>query len=231
MCVKVSMRNARLAGILYLLVIVFGIFAELYVNLKLIVLGDASATASNILAFESLFRIGFISGLLHHTCFLLLVLILYRLLKEVNKNAALLMMVFGLSAVPIMMFNMLNQFAGLLILSGLDYLSVFSMEQLNALALLFFDLHSYGYFIAGIFSGIFLLPLGFLVFKSRFMPKTLGILVMLGCFGYLLEIFAVFVLPSFELLAFLGLAVTVIAEFSLTLSLLLRGIKEEQLDG
>ena len=231
MCVKVSMRNARLAGILYLFVIVFGIFAELYVNLKLIVLGDASATASNILAFESLFRIGFISGLLHHTCFLLLVLILYRLLKEVNKNAALLMMVFGLSAVPIMMFNMLNQFAGLLILSGLDYLSVFSMEQLNALALLFFDLYSYGYFIAGIFSGIFLLPLGFLVFKSRFMPKTLGILVMLGCFGYLLEIFAVFVLPSFELLAFLGLAVTVIAEFSLTLSLLLRGIKEEQLDG
>jgi hypothetical protein len=218
-------KAARVAGVLYLLVIVFGMFAELYVNLRLIVPGDATTTSRNIMASESLFRIGFMSGLFHHTCFLLLVLALYKLLKPVNKTHASLMVLFGLGAVPIMMINMLNQFAALLLLSGADYLTVFTTDQLQALALLFLDLHSHGYFIAGMFSGLFLLPLGYLVFKSGYAPRILGVLVMIGCFGYLIELFAVFVFPSYEVISFLGLAVAIIAEFSLTFWLLLKGVR------
>jgi len=223
---KINSLNkiARVAGILYLFVIVFGMFAELYVDLILIVPGDAAATASNIKASELLFRIGFMSGLFHHTSFFLLVLTFYKLLKPVNKNHALLMVAFGLGAVPIMMLNMLNQFAALLLLSGADYLTVFTTDQLQALALLFLDFHSHGYFIAGMFSGLFLLPLGSLIFKSGYLPRFLGVLVMLGCFGYLIELLIVFVFPSHEVISYLGLAVAVIAEISLTLWLLTKDV-------
>jgi hypothetical protein len=220
-------KTARVAGFLYLFVILFGMFAELYVGLRLIVPGDAAATANNIRASELLYRIGFLSGLFHHTCFLLLVLVFYKLFKPVNINYAALMMVLGLGAVPIMMLNMLNQFAALLLLSGADYLTVFTTDQLQALAMLFLDFHSHGYFIAGMFSGLFLLPLGYLVFKSGYIPKVLGILLMMGCFGYLLELFVVFVFPNYELISYLGLAIAIIAEFSLTFWFLLKGVKEK----
>ena len=221
-------KTARVAGFLYLFVILFGMFAELYVGLRLIVPGDAATTASNIMASELLFRIGFMSGLFHHTCFLLLVLVFYKLLKPVNKNYAVLMMVLGLGAVPIMMPNMLNQFAALLLLSGADYLTVFTADQLQALAMLFLDFHNYGYFIAGMFSGLFLLPLGYLVFKSGYIPKVLGVLLMMGCFGYLVELFIIFVFPNYEMISYLGLAVAIIAEFSITFWLLLKGVKERE---
>ena len=217
-------KAARLAGVLYLLVIVFGMFAELYVGLSLIVPGDATTTAGNIMASELLFRIGFMSGLFHHTCFLLLALVFYKLLKPVNKNHATLMMVLGLGAVPIMMLNMLNQFAALLILSGADYLTVFTADQLQALAMLFLDFHNHGYFIAGMFSGLFLLPLGYLFYKSGYVPRFLGILLMAGCFGYLLELFIVFVFPGYEVVSYFGLAIAIIAEFSITFWLLTKGV-------
>ena len=137
------------------------------------------------------------------------------------------MLVFGLGAVPIMMLNMLNQFAALMLLSGADYLTVFTPDQLQALALLFLDFHGQGYFIAGMFSGLFLLPLGYLFFKSGFVPRLLGILVMIGCFGYLLELLVIFVVPSYEIISYLGLAVAIIAEFSLTFWLLVKGITVE----
>jgi len=221
-------KTARVVGVLYLLVIIFGMFAELYVGLRLIVPGDAATTASNIMASELLYRIGFMSGLFHHTCFLLLVLVFYKLLKPVNKYLAVLMLVLGLGAVPIMMLNMLNQFAALLLLSGAGYLTVFTTDQLQALTMLFLDFHNHGYFIAGMFSGLFLLPLGYLVFKSGYIPKFLGVLLMAGCFGYLTELFIVFVFPNYEVISYLGLAVAIIAEFSITFWLLLKGVKERE---
>ena len=224
-------KTARTAGVLYLVVIIFGMFAELYVNLRLIVPGDAALTASNIIADEALFRAGFISGLFHHTSFLLLVLVFYRLLRPVNKNLALLMLVLGLGAVPIMMLNMLNQFAALILLSGVDYLAVFTSGQLQALALLFLDFHGYGYYVAGIYSALFLFPLGYLLFKSGYVPKTLGILVIAGCFGYLLELVVVFLFPSYEIISYLGLAIAVIAEFSLTFWLLIKTVKVQLVEG
>ncbi len=226
--IKSLKKTARVAGVLYLLVIVFGMFAELYVSLRLIVPEDAATTASNIMASELLYRIGFMSGLFHHTCFLLLVLVFYNLLKPVDKNLAALMMVLGLGAVPIMMLNMLNQFAALLLLSGADYLTVFTTDQLQALGMLFLVFYNHGYFIAGMFSGLFLLPLGYLVFKSGYLPRSLGVLLMLGCFGYLTELLVVFVFPSYEVISYLGLAVAIIAEFSITLWLLLKGVNERK---
>ena len=143
-------KTAKTAGLLYLLVIFFGMFAELYVNLRLIVPGDASTTIQNILDSEFLYRVGFMSGLFHHTSFLLLVLVLYKLLKPVNENLASVMALLGFVSVPIMMLNMLNQFAPLILLSGADYLEKFSTGQLQTLVMFFLDLHSHGYFIAGL---------------------------------------------------------------------------------
>ncbi|MBI9046059.1 MAG: DUF4386 domain-containing protein [Anaerolineaceae bacterium] len=220
---------ARTAGVLYFFVILFGMFAELYVNLKLIEPGDAVATSSNIMASELLFRIGFLSGIFHHTCFLLLVLVLYKLLKSVNKNHALLMLILGLSSVPIMMLNMLNQFAVLLLLSGADYLTVFNIDQLQALALLFLNFQSHGYYLAGMFSGLFLLPLGYLVIKSGFIPRIFGILLVIGCFGYLIELFVFFVFPSYEMIAYLGIAAAIIAEISFCSWLLVKGVMTKEL--
>ena len=221
-------KIARTAGILYLLVIIFGMFAELYVSPAIIVPGDAITTASNVIESESLFRIGFMSGLFHHTSFLLLIIVLYILLKPVNKNYALAMIALGLSAIPIMMLNMLNQFAPLLLLEGAEYLKVFSVDQLQALSLLFLNLHNYGYFIAGMFSGLFLLPLGYLVLKSGFIPKIIGILLIIGCFGYLTELIIVFVFPDYEIISFIGLGLAIIAEISFTLWLLIKGVKENK---
>jgi hypothetical protein len=122
-------RFARIAGLRYLLVIVFVMFAELYVGLRLGVPGDAAETADNIGASESLLRGGFVSGLLHHTCFLLVTLVLFKLFRPVDKNLASLMLVFGLASVPIMMANMLNQFAAVVLLGDADYLTATTISH------------------------------------------------------------------------------------------------------
>ena len=195
-------------------------FAELYVGLRLVVPGDAAETADNIVASESLFRVGFVSGLLHHTCFLLVILVLFKLFRQVDRNLASLMLVFGLTSVPIMMANMLNQFAALVLLTDADYLTAFTTDQREGLAMLFLDLHSHGYYVAGLFSGLFLLPLGWLALKSRWLPRPIGILLILGGFGYLTELFVSFVIPSYEVIIALGIAAAVVAELSFTTWLL-----------
>jgi len=182
---------ARVAGFLYLLVVPLGIFS-LYVSSRLIAPGDARTTANTIMASESLFRLGMVSDLLAPLVLIFVVLFLYKLLKPVNKNMAWLMVIFLLLGVPIALLSKLNQFAALLLLSGADYLTVFTTEQLQALALLFLHLHDRGGTIAFIFWGLWLFPLGYLVFKSGFFPRILGVLLMISCFGYLINSFAIF---------------------------------------
>jgi hypothetical protein len=113
-------------------------------------------------------------------------------------------------------------------LSGADYLIVFGANQLNALVMLFLNLHKYGYFIAQIFFGLWLLPLGYLIFKSGYFPKILGILVMIACFGHLLEFFQVFLFPGYEVIAYPGLVAAMIGEFSLMFWLLIKGVKVQR---
>ncbi len=121
MTTKEIKKTARIAGALYLLVAVLGIINMMYGPSSLIVLGDAATTANNIMASESLFRLGIVNDLIAQTVGILLVLVLYKLLKPVNKNHAVLMVIFFLVSVPIAMLNMLNQIAALLLLSGADY--------------------------------------------------------------------------------------------------------------
>ena len=138
------------------------------------------------MASESLFRLSIVSSLILQIVGILVVLVLYKLLKPVNKDIALLMVVFLLVAVPIAMLNELNRFVVLLLLNGADFLTVFTADQLQALVPLFLDLHEHGIGIAGMFYGLWLFPMGYLVFKSGFLPRILGVLLMIGGFGYLI---------------------------------------------
>ena len=222
-------KTARVAGFLYLMVIVFGVFAEFFVRQRLIVPGDAATTANNIMAFESLFRIGFVSDLIQVTFWLLLPLPLYKLLKPVNKNHASVMVIFVLVGVAIQCLNMLNQFAALLLLGGAEYLKVFEANQLHALAMFFLNLHKYGYIIPQIFHGLWLLPLGYLVFKSGSFPRVFGVLLIIACFSFLLDEFGRFLLPNYgETIALVVGLPTIIGEFSFCGWLLIRGVNVEK---
>jgi hypothetical protein len=216
---------ARVAGLLYLLLLPLGVFGILYVPSIVIVPGDVAATAGNIMASESLFRLSIVTALLVQVVNILVVLLLYQLLKPVEKKIASLMVIFLLVGVPIAMLNELNKFAILLLVSGAPYLKVFTADQLQALIPLFLDLHQHGINIAGIFWGLWLLPMGYLVFKSGFLPRVLGVLLIIGCFGYLIDSAAFFLLPRFHVsiaqFTFLG-------EVLLPLWLLIKGVNVER---
>ncbi len=219
-------KTARVAGFLYLIFIVTLIFSSV-VRSKLIVFGDAATTANKIMDSEWLLRIGFMSELLSAVFFLLAAWALYVLLKPVNKNLALLFLLLNLSGVAIECINMLNLFAALLLLSGADYLKVFQADQLHALAMLFLNLYKNGFIIAQIFYGTWLFPLGYLVFKSGYLPRFLGILLMIDCFGNLIWFFQFFLFPDYKVITYPGFAVGFIAEFSLSLWLLIKGVKAQ----
>jgi hypothetical protein len=225
---KSDKKTARIAGLLYLLVAVFYGFAHFF-RVSLTVPGDATATVNNIIASEGLFRISFVSGLIGQTLFILLGLALYVLLKPVNKNIALLMVIFVLVSVPIAMLNLLNQFAALLLLSGADYLKAFETDQLHALGMLFLNVLDHGTLIAQIFWGIWLLPLGYLVFKSGFLPRILGVLLMIAAFGYLIGSLASFLFPNYDEIIELVYYEPAIAEISFCLWLLIRGVNQAKL--
>jgi hypothetical protein len=218
-------KTARFAGFLYLLVAIIGGFSILYVSSTLIVSGDATITANNIMASEGLFRLGSVSGLITQTIQILLVLVLYKLLKPVSKNYASLMVVFSLVGIPIAMLNQLNQFAALQLLNGSNYLTVFTADQLDALAMFFLELFDNGILIATIFWGLWLLPLGYLVYKSGFLPRILGILLIIGGLGYLIDFLTSALFPNFNVtiseFTFLG-------ELLLTLWLLIKGVNIEE---
>ena len=191
-------KTARIAGLFYLIVVLSGIFNLMYVPSKLIVWDDASATFKNIIASETLFRLGILSGLICYTFFLLLPIALYKLLNPVNKTHALLMVIFAVVSVPISFVNMLNNFSVLTLVSNTDYLKVFEVDKLQAQVLVYLHFSNNGNQIASIFWGLWLLPFGYLVFKSGFLPKTLGILLMAGCFGYLIDFIGDFLFPDYS---------------------------------
>lgn len=180
-------KLARIAGLLYLGVVLTGVFTLMYVPSKLIVSDNASLTYHNIVSSVSLFRLGIVSGLLCYTFFLFLPLVLYKLLKPVNEDYSKIMVLLAVMSVPIFFLNVQNEFTVLSLVSTTNSQFGFSTEQIQSQVILHLDQYDNGMRIVHIFSGLWLFPFGYLVFKSGFLPKILGLLLMLGCFGYLIN--------------------------------------------
>jgi hypothetical protein len=182
-----STRNpGRFAGLLYVLTGIPGFFAIEYVPSKLIVHGNAAATANNIATSETLFRLGIAAQLISQAGFIFVALALYHLLKEVNRRHASLMVTLVVVQVPIAFLNELNSIAALVLVRGADFLSIFEKPQRDALAMLFLNLHHYGFVVAEIFWGLWLLPLALLVYRSRFLPRFLGVWLVLDSLAYVI---------------------------------------------
>ncbi len=213
--------TARLAAFVFLIIFCQGMAAELFIRPDMIVPGDAAATVKNITASESLFRLSLVSDLIRQMFIMLLPLVLYKLLKPVNKNIALLMVISALVCVPITLLNELNHFAVLLLSSGAGYLTAFKADQLQALVMFFLDLRNYGTFIPQVFS-LWVLLLGYLVFKSGFLPRILGILLVIGGLCYPLQAVLFFLFPNFD--AMLLSLCAFIAEALFYLWLLIKGV-------
>jgi hypothetical protein len=219
-------KMARVAGLLYLILIIAGIFAEGYVRQSLIVPGDAAATANHIMASEGLFRTAIAGDLIMILCDIALSVIFYLLLRPVSNALSLLAAFFRLAQAATLGINLLNLFFVLQLLHGADYLNIFSADQLHALVLLFFNAHGIGYAIGLVFFGVYLLLLGYLMFKSGYFPRILGILLIIAALSYLTDSFTSFLFPGYAAItAQLMVAPTVIAELSLTLWLLIKGVK------
>ena len=227
MNVNASKKTARMAGALYFLYIISHIFADVVGRSQLIVWEDAATTAQNIMASLGQFRIGFMSDLLAALLFLLAAWALYALLKPVNQNIALLFLLLNLVGVAIQTFSDLFLIASPLLLSGADYLNVFPVEQLQAVVLFFLNVHKNGLMVAQLFYSAWLLPLGYLVFKSGFLPKVLGIVLMIHCATWLMTFLRFFLLPDFTAITYISYPLGFIAEFGLSLWLLMKGVKDD----
>src|SRR5215469_1558880 len=190
-------KQARLAGLLYFLASLPAPFGLIYVPSKLIVLNDATATANNIRASESLLRLGIGCELLGSILFILVVVALYRLFKPVNETHALTMMILILISVPISLLSVVNEILALTVVSGANFLSVFDAGQLNGLAYILMRLHSRAILVAEIFWGLWLIPFGILIIQSRFIPRILGYLLFLAALGYLAVSVTFLLLPSY----------------------------------
>jgi len=182
-----STKNpGRLAGLLYILMSIPGFFAMMYVPGKIIVQGNAAATANNIAASETLFRLGMAGQLIGQAGFIFVALALYHLLKGVNRWHASLMVTLVVVQIPIAFVNELNSIAALVLVRGADFLSIFEKPQREALAMLFLSLHFHGLVVDEIFWGLWLVPLALLVYRSRFLPRFLGVWLALGGFAWVI---------------------------------------------
>src|SRR5215472_9428112 len=190
-------KQARLAGLLYFLASLPAPFGLIYVPTKLIVLNDATATANNIRASESLLRLGIGCELFGSIMFILVVVALYRLFKPVNETQALTMMILILISIPISLLSVVNEVVALTVVSGADFLSVFDTGQLNALAYILMRLHSRAILVAEIFWGLWLFPFGILVIRSRFIPRILGYLLFLAGLAYPARSLTFLLLPAY----------------------------------
>jgi len=218
---------AHRAGALYLLVMLVGLVAMLGFN-GFLVPGDAAASARNILAAESTYRIGILTDVVTLLLFLVLVVSLYSLLKGVDRWHAMLMVLLVSVGVTFGFANILNKIAPLVLLSGADYLSVFTKPQLDALVLSFLDLNSSGNNVDAVFWGLWLLPFGTLVIRSGFLPRVLGILLMVAGFAYLTSSVTSLVLPAYSDVVSRATMPLLFGEFPIIFWLLIKGAKVPQ---
>lgn len=220
-------KAARFAGLLYILACVPAPFSLIYLPRKLIVPGDATATAGNILASESLFRLGMAGELINAAAFLFVVLALYRLLQGVNKGQASLMVTLFAISIPISFLSVLNEVAALILARGADFLSVFTKGQRDGLAMLFLRLHGYGIDSASIFWGLWLFPFGLLVYRSGFIPRIFGVILIVNGFAYVIPIFTGVLLPQYRSAVARFASPFLLGEAAIVLWLLIKGARDQ----
>jgi uncharacterized protein DUF4386 len=220
-------RTARIAGALYILASIVGIPRLIYIPSALFVQGNPAATASNIAAHEALFRWGMLTTVLSAALWLFVPLALYRLLKEVDRELAIVMVILGsLMQVPLFFVNMVADAATLQFARGADFLSVFDRPQRDAFAMLFLNLHHHLDLANGIFWGLWLVPFGLLVYRSRFLPRLLGVWLIAACFGWLALSVSGLLLPGHADTVFNWTQPLTLGEVATMLWLVILGAKE-----
>lgn len=220
-----TVKAARIAGAVYFLLVLTAPFTMLYVPNKLVVKGDATATAANILSHETLFRVAIFGDLFTHVIFICLGIALYRLLNGVNKTWAMLMVVLVSVSAAVGFLDTLNNVAALVLFRGADFLSAFDKAQLNALGYLFLRLHDQGVFMNELFWGVWLFPFGLLVFRSGFLPRFIGVWLILNCFGYVVLCGIALLIPDYYGAAFIWAQPILLGELAIMLWLLIKGAK------
>lgn len=215
-------KTARIAGLLYLMYIITPILAQVFAQLGF---GDAAEIINVMKSNGGLFRLGFMMNILSALLFLLTAWVLYVLLKPVNQSIALLFLLLNLVGVTVECFSFLQLFSGWLFVSKAEYLLVFPADQLQVMAMHSVNLYKIGHILAQPFFAAWLFPLGYLVFRSGYLPKFLGIILMVECFAWLMFPIQFFLFPN-EVIATIASVAGFIGEFSLTLWLLIMGAKE-----
>jgi Domain of unknown function (DUF4386) len=220
-----TVKAARIAGAIYLSMVITGPFSLIYVPSKLIVRGNAAATADNILAHETMFRLSILADLVGQVIFICLAIALYRLLSAVNKIWAALMVALVLVSAAVGFVNTLNDIAPLILFRGADFLAVFDKPQRDALGMLFIRLHSQGILIDEMFWGLWLFPFGLLVYRSGFLPRFIGVWLMINCFGYVVLSVTALFFPAYYEAAFKMAQPVLFGELAIMLWLLIKGAK------
>jgi len=219
-----TVKAARVAGAIYLTEVLSGPFSLIYVPSVLLASGNAAATAANILAHETMFRLAILADLFSGVISIFLVLALYRLLKDVDQYLAALMVILGgVTVAPIFFLNALNWIAALVLVHGADFLAAFNTPQQYALAMLFLRLHGQGNVVNGVFWGLWLFPFGLLVIKSGFLPRFLGFWLLIDGFAYLVFSVVGILAPQYHNIVFLIAQPALFGEIAIMLYLLIKG--------
>jgi hypothetical protein len=218
-------KTARFAGLLFLLMVVSGLFAEIFFRQKIFVANDMAATAANISANLFLYRAGIFSDILMSVSYLLTALALYRLLVPVNKNLASLMVLFAAAGSVLLLSNILNELAPLSMIATGSQADAFTDKQLQLMLLLSFNAYNHGYMIGQVFFALWVLPLGLLIYRSKFLPRVFGVLFLVEVVCGLLSVLVHFMLPNETAESALLIPGTV-AELSFMFWLMIRGISE-----
>lgn len=220
---------ARVGGILYLAIIVFGFFGEMVVRGSLVVSGDAATTASNIAASPLLWRAGIVGDLLMHVCDVPVIVVLYLLLRPVSESLALLATLINLLQTAVLVANKLTLLVPIFLQEDVGYLKAFTPDQLHVLSYLSIKAHGFGFGVGLIFFGVGCLLRGYLIFRSGYLPKALGVLIAIAGLCYLINSFALLLAPSFATAIFPGiLAPAFVGELSLSLWLIFKGVNTQE---
>jgi len=218
-------KAARIAGALYLSTLPIALYCWSYIPGRLIVRGNATATAENIMAHETLFRVSILGDLVGHVIFICLGFLLYRLLRDVNRMWAIAMLGFVLVSGAIGFFNALNSIAAVILFRGADFVAVIDKAQREALAMFFIRLHGQGFVINEIFWGVWLFPFGVLVIRSGFLPRFLGTWLIVACFAWLVLSITELLSPGSSSAISKPLQLVTLGEMAIALWLLIKGVK------